>query len=162
MSRLESFIRRLEAQRACLDHAARMIAGLPGNVLEFGLGNGRTYDHLRSRLLDREIYVFDRRVAAHPDCIPSADRLFIGDFLETLPRAAKRLGADTALANLDVGSGDVVATRALARKMTPLLLPFLKAGSIIVSDQAIADSALTALPLPPGIEPGRYFLLRRD
>ena len=38
MSRLDSFIRRLEAQRACLNNAAQLIAGVPGNVLEFGLG----------------------------------------------------------------------------------------------------------------------------
>jgi len=48
VSRLDSFIRRLEAQRACLDHAAGLIGGLDGVVLELGLGNGRTYDHLRS------------------------------------------------------------------------------------------------------------------
>ena len=47
MSRLDSFIRRLEAQRACLDRAAALIAGIDGAVLELGLGNGRTYDHLR-------------------------------------------------------------------------------------------------------------------
>ena len=120
MSRLDSFIRRLEAQRACLDHAARLIAALPGNVLEFGLGNGRTYDHLRSQLKDRDIYVFDRQIAAHPDCIPPADRLFVGNFLETLPRAATQLGADSALAHLDVGSGDVAASQTLASAMMPL------------------------------------------
>src|SRR5689334_14758543 len=97
MSRLDSFIRRLTAQRACLDEAVRLTANLPGNVLELGLGNGRTYDHLRCALRGRDIYVFDRRVAAHPDCIPSPDRLFLGDFLETLPSAARLLGTDTAL-----------------------------------------------------------------
>ena len=50
MSRLDSFIRRLEAQRACLALAAGRIGGLPGPVLELGLGNGRTYDHLRELL----------------------------------------------------------------------------------------------------------------
>ena len=50
MSRLDSFIRRLEAQRACLDLAARLIEGLEGEILELGLGNGRTYDHLRQLL----------------------------------------------------------------------------------------------------------------
>ncbi|MFN9941622.1 MAG: class I SAM-dependent methyltransferase, partial [bacterium] len=67
MSRLESFIRRLEAQRRCLDWAAQAIAGYPGAVLELGLGNGRTYDHLRDRLGPaRAIYAFDRQLAAHP------------------------------------------------------------------------------------------------
>ena len=161
MSRLDSFIRRLAAQRACLDHAVRLIAGLPGNVLELGLGNGRTYDHLRSRLQHRDIYVFERRVAAHPDCIPPADRLFLGEFLETLPEAADRLGADTALAHADIGSGDEAASRSLAGAITPLLLRLLKPGAIVVSDQLVEDAALEALRLPDDVESGRYFLARR-
>lgn len=161
MSRLESFIRRLEAQRACLDHAARLIADLPGNVLEFGLGNGRTYDHLRDRLPARDIYVFDRQVAAHPDCIPPTERLFLGDFRDTLPKAIRQLGQATALANLDIGSGDEAASRALARIMTPQVLQLLRPGGILISDQPVEDAALEALPLPAGIKPGRYFLQRR-
>src|SRR6202022_2543720 len=47
VSRLDSFIRRLKAQRACLDLAAGLVRGLDGEILELGLGNGRTYDHLR-------------------------------------------------------------------------------------------------------------------
>ena len=161
MSRLDSFIRRLEAQRACLNQAAALITDVPGNVLEFGLGNGRTYDHLREKLSRRDIYVFERKVAAHPDCIPPDDRLFLGDFLESLPMAIRRLGQDTALANLDIGSGDETASQQLARAMTPFVLQLLKPRGILISDQPIADSALEALPLPTGIKPGRYFLHRR-
>jgi hypothetical protein len=65
MSRLDSFIRRLRAQRACLNRAAELIKNLPGPVLEFGLGNSRTYDHLRELVPERDIYVFDLRLAAH-------------------------------------------------------------------------------------------------
>jgi hypothetical protein len=54
MSRLDSFIRRLEAQRACLGYAAAQIRAIAGPVLELGLGNGRTYDHLRELLPERE------------------------------------------------------------------------------------------------------------
>ena len=61
MSRLERFILRLKAQRNCLDAAAAWLAGLDGPMLELGLGNGRTYDHLRERFPDREIFVFERR-----------------------------------------------------------------------------------------------------
>jgi hypothetical protein len=161
MSRLDSFIRRLEAQRACLDNAAQLIAGVPGNVLEFGLGNGRTYDHLRDRLRGRDIYVFERQVAAHPDCVPPADRLFLGDFLDSLPKAIRQLGQETALANLDIGSGDEAASRQLARTMTPFLLQLLKPGGVLISDQPVADLGLEALALPAGIKPGRYFLHRR-
>jgi hypothetical protein len=150
LSRLDSFIRRLEAQRACLDNAAQLIAGIPGNVLEFGLGNGRTYDHLRDRLRRRDIYVFERQVAAHPDCIPPADRLFIA-----------QLGQETALANLDIGSGDEKASKRLARAMLPFVLRLLKPGGILISDQPVADAQLEPLALPGGIKPGRYFLHRR-
>lgn len=161
MSRLDSFIRRLEAQRACLDNAAQLIDGIPGNVLEFGLGNGRTYDHLRERLRGRDIYVFERQVAAHPDCIPPADRLFLGDFLVSLPKAIAQLGQETALTNLDIGSGDEAASQQLARAMTPFMLQLLKPGGVLISDQPIADPQLEALNLPAGIKPGRYFLQRR-
>lgn len=161
MSRLDSFIRRLEAQRACLDNAAQLIDALPGNVLEFGLGNGRTYDHLREKLRARDIYVFERQVAAHPDCIPPADRLFLGDFLTSLPKAIAQLGQETALANLDIGSGDEAASQQLARTMTPFVLQLLKPGGVLISDQPIADPQLEAINLPAGIKPGRYFLQRR-
>lgn len=160
MSRLDSFIRRLEAQRACLNEAAQLTASLPGNVLEFGLGNGRTYDHLRERLPGRDIYVFERKVAAHPACIPPDDRLFLGDFLDSLPRAIAQLGPNTALANLDIGSGDEAASRQLARAMLPSVLQLMRPGGILISDQPVEDSALAALPLPAGIKRGRYFLQR--
>ena len=94
MSRLDSMIRRLTIQRASLDWAMAQVAGLKGPVLEFGLGNGRSYDHLREHLPNRDIYVFDRHVAAHPDCIPPADRMILGDFKETAPEAAKRFAGN--------------------------------------------------------------------
>ena len=47
MSRLDSFIRRVTAQRDCLNRVAEIIEYHEGLILEMGLGNGRTYDHLR-------------------------------------------------------------------------------------------------------------------
>ena len=113
------------------------------------------------RLRGRDIYVFERQVAAHPDCIPPADRLFLGDFLASLPRAIAQLGQDTALANFDIGSGDEAASQRLASAMVPFVLQLLKPGGILISDQPIADPQLEALNLPAGIKPGRYFLQRR-
>src|SRR3546814_12884208 len=92
MSRLDSAIRRLEAQRACLDLAMSMIAPVAGPAFELGLGNGRTYDHLRERIPERDIFVLERSVAAHPDCIPPDDRLFLGELRATLPAAIPRFG----------------------------------------------------------------------
>ena len=90
MSRLDSFIRRLQAQQACLELAIARIAELPGPVLELGLGNGRTYDHLRELLPGREIFVFEREVRAHPADRPDRHHLFLGDFRETLASAGQR------------------------------------------------------------------------
>jgi len=161
MSRLDSFIRRMHAQRTSLDYAARLIVNLPGNVLEFGLGNGRTYDHLRERLPERDIFVFDRQLAAHPTDAPAPEKLFLGDVLTTLPEAVGRLGRNTALANLDIGMADDVATRELLRSMTPWLLRLLKPGAVVVSGQPLTHASLTPLALPFSVKPGRYFLYSR-
>lgn len=160
MSRLDSFIRRLEAQRACLDAAARAIAGLPGPVFELGLGNGRTFDHLRETCPDREIFVFERRVAAHPDCVPDADHLFLGDLKESLPAAESRFAGQVALVHVDIGSGDQAATREIAGFIAGRLPRFLRPGAMVASDQCLDGAGLPAAALPPGVEPGRYFLYR--
>ena len=161
MSRLDSFIRRMKAQRACLDRAASLIRALPGNVLEFGLGNGRTYDHLRERLPHRDIFVFDRQMLAHPSCVPPTDRFFRGDVLETLPLAIARLGANSALANIDIGTGEDQETRTLVRAITPLLLQLLKPGAVVVSGGPLEHASLIALPVPADIKPDRHFLYAR-
>ena len=165
MSRLDSFIRRLEAQRACLDWAVSAAEGLAGVALELGLGNGRTYDHLRSRLGQaREIFAFDRQLAAHPGCIPDQVHLLLGDFRDTLPGLARRLGRGAALVHADTGSGDSAASQAQARGLVALIDPLLKAGAAIVSDQDMTPEprfGWLAQPLPAGVAAGRYFLYRK-
>lgn len=160
MSRLDSFIRRLEAQRDCLAHAVKQIAAIPGPILELGLGNGRTYDHLRGLLPDREVFVFDRRVAAHPDCIPDDRHLILGDLSETLRDARRRIGAPAALAHCDLGSGDASRDRALAALVAPALAPLMASGGIVVGDQDYRIDGWRRLDLPPGVPSGRYFLYR--
>ena len=160
-SRLDSFIRRLEAQRACLDWAVAAIDGVPGAVVELGLGNGRTYDHLRTRLDGaRPIFAFDRHVAAHPACIPDAEHLILGDFRETVAPFAARHAGGIALVHADIGSGDEAATAALARWLGPALTPMLHAGAIVLSDQPLDIARAKPEPLPPNVRPGRYFILR--
>jgi hypothetical protein len=159
-SRLDSFIRRLEAQRACLDFAAKLIDGLDGDVLELGLGNGRTYDHLRKLLPRRRIYVCERNVAAHPDCIPPSHLLLLGDMRETLSAVRCQLAGRIVLAHLDIGTGDLKASKALADEVTLLLLPLLRSGGVLISEPAIAADQLEALSLPDRVAPGRYHLYR--
>jgi len=158
LSRLDSFIRRLEAQRACLDHVVGLIAGRDGPALEIGLGNGRTYDHLRARLGDRALYAFDRELKAHPDCVPPAEFLILGDVRDGFRLASVRIGRPAVLAHCDFGSGDRAATAALAAWLGPALKPLLAPGAIVLSDQAL--DGFRPLPLPAGVAEGRYFLYR--
>ncbi len=163
MSRLDSVIRRLEAQRACLAEAARLIENIPGPVLELGLGNGRTYDHLRELLPRRQIFVFDRRVNAHPDCLPDETHMILGEFEDTLKDARARITTPAALAHADIGSGDKKASRALGVWLGSALPPLMATGGIVVSDQELtsgADNILTALALPNGVAEDRYFMYR--
>jgi hypothetical protein len=160
VSRLDSFIRRLQAQRACLNHAAELVRHLDGVILELGLGNGRTYDHLRELFPDCDIYVCERQVAAHPDCIPPDDRLLLGDMFETLP-AARFLTGRVALAHFDAGTGDEAANLRLAAGLRPLIVPLLGAGAVLATQQVMACAELQRLPLPDGVPEGRYHLYRR-
>jgi hypothetical protein len=161
VSRLDSFIRRLEAQRACLDRAAEMVRGLAGEVLEMGLGNGRTYDHLRQLFPDRPIHVCERRLAAHPACLPPAELLILGDMRDTLPALAARLAGRMALAHFDAGSGEEAENRAQAALLGPLFAPLLRTGGVLVSDPPFALDGFAALALPEGVAPGRYHMYRR-
>jgi len=160
MSRLDSAIRRLTAQRACLDAAIALVAGRDGPVLELGLGNGRSYDHLREALPGSDIFVFDRRAEAHPDCMPDDDHLILGDFRDTLPAAAARFGATVMLAHCDIGSGRPDADASLAAFVAGALAGLLAPGAVVVADQELDAAALTALDLPEGVAPGRYFMYR--
>lgn len=160
MSRLDSAIRRLEAQRACLDHAAALIAAVPGPVVELGLGNGRTFDHLRRLLPGREIFAFDRQMDAHPDCVPDAKHLVLGDFMDTLPTALRRIGARAALVHADTGTGEAERNAKLAVWLGPHLVALAAPDGVILSDQELVGIAAKALLLPEGVPPGRYFLYR--
>jgi hypothetical protein len=156
-------IRRLQAQRVLLDQAANDIQSLDGVVLELGLGNGRTYDHLRTTLPDHDIFVFEREVQAHPDCIPDADHLFLGDVIDSLGHAKATLGGKAILVHADLGSGDSEANRKFARDaLSPALAPLLAKGAYVLSDQPLTLPGAKVVPLPKGIEPGRYHVYRMD
>jgi len=164
MSRLDHMLRRLHAQRACLNRAAELVASIDGVVLELGLGNGRSYDHLRELLPTREIYVCEREVAAHPDCIPPDDKLLVGDLRETLPRARPSLAGQVALLNIDLGTGNAAEHKVIAAEVLPLVMALLKPGSIVASDLELANAELEELPLPEAMPMGpvgRYQLYRR-
>jgi len=160
MSRLDSFIRRLEAQRRCLEFAAGLVEGLEGPVFELGLGNGRTFDHLREICPEREIFVFERRVQANPDCIPEPDYLFEGPIAETLPLAIERFARAVPLIHADLGSGRPEIDRATSALLAGLLPDLMRPGGIVLSDQDLPWPAAAGVELPADVAPGRYFMLR--
>jgi hypothetical protein len=160
MSRLDSFIRRLEAQRRCLNHCAGLIGQVGGPVFELGLGNGRTFDHLRETLSGREIFVFEREVAAHPDCIPDDAHLFRGPIARSLPDATARFAASVALIHTDLGSGRADIDRETADTLSRLIPPLMAPGGIVLSDLTLELAGSEALDLPDGVAPGRYGIHR--
>jgi len=161
MSRLDSFIRRMQAQRDLLDATPALIEGVDGPILELGLGNGRTYDHLRWRHPEREIFVFERQPAAHPSCVPDADHLIVGDIRDTLPRALERLPGPAALVHNDIGTGDPAINVEIAAWLADVLPRIMQHRAVIVSDQPLEHALLERLPLPGTLPAERYFLYRR-
>lgn len=160
MSRLDSFIARMQAQRDCLNFLKPVIDAVPGPILEVGLGNGRTYDHLRDLFPGRDIYVFERTVAAHPACIPPDDRLFLGEARESIPRAARQLGAVAALIHTDLGTGDHAANTAMGRWLGPMLDTLAATGGWILANQPLDVARWQRQPEPPGVPKDRYFLYK--
>lgn len=161
MSRLDSMIRRLQAQRLVLDWAAAGIVGRDGFVLELGLGNGRTYDHLREILPGREIHAFEREAKANPRSLPPVDRLVLGDMAQTLPAFAAEHGRNAVLLHVDATTG-VPERDAIALSWLPGHVAMLAADdALVVSGSELAHAALVATALPEGVPEGRYFAYRR-
>ena len=162
MTRLDIFIRRVQAQRECIDMVAAEMFADPGPVLELGLGNGRTYDHLRERFPGRAIFVFDREVAAHPDCIPPADCLRLGDFRVSLPAYLAEGQPESCFIHADIGSANRDASTRLAADLAPSFLQILTLGGYLACDQPVTLPGLKRVALPGSPDDGRYHLYRRQ
>ena len=160
-SLLERMIGRLTTQRDLLAEAARLIRGVEGPVLEVGLGKGRTYDHLRRLLPERTILAFDRDLHAPAAVAPPPERLFLGDFADTLPAAAARIGRTAALAHADFGSPDRDHDARQALRLGPLLQPLMRPGGVVLADRELAVEGWVRVAIAP--EPAwPYFLWRAE
>ncbi|MFK7744864.1 MAG: class I SAM-dependent methyltransferase [Roseobacter sp.] len=158
MSRLDLFIDRMVSQRACLDHAARLTASQPGPVFELGLGNGRTYHHMLQIMPDRDIYVFERAVASHPDSTPPDDRVLLGDVFETLPAAFEQFGPSAGLIHADLGGHDARKNVVFAQRISPVIEPLLAKGGLMVSSDRMFFPTLVEVALPQDAVEGRCFI----
>jgi hypothetical protein len=161
MSRLDSFIRRVQAQRLVLDWAAAAIAARTGLVLELGLGNGRTYDHLREILPGREIYAFDFAAKANPHSLPPADRLVLGDMKQTLPAFAAAHGRAAILVHVDATTGQAERDSVELAWLPGHVAELAADGALVVSGWPLPNEALLPVVLPTGVPEGRYFAYRR-
>ncbi|HBS48665.1 MAG TPA: hypothetical protein DEA05_00550 [Rhodobacteraceae bacterium] len=157
MSRLDSMLRRLTAQRDGLNWAADQIADRPGDALDLGLGNGRTYDHLREILAGRRIWVIDRVLQCHPSCEPPQADFLQGEAEPMLEKLAA-VGARIVLAHYDFGFGIKEKDVAEAARLSPLIARVMAPGGLIVSGQPLVG--FEELTGPEGIPPGRYLFYR--
>ncbi|MHA6264547.1 class I SAM-dependent methyltransferase [Arenibacterium sp. CAU 1754] len=157
MSRLDSMLRRLAAQRDGLNWAAGLIAGLEGDVLDMGLGNGRTYDHLREILPERRIWVIDRVLQCHPSCIPPEQDFLEGEAEPMLNLLADR-GARIALAHYDFGFGVKEKDVSEAARLSSLVARVMVPDGILVSGQPLVG--FEQITGPETIAPDRYLFYR--
>ncbi|WP_412065517.1 class I SAM-dependent methyltransferase [Rhizobium sp. SYY.PMSO] len=158
MSRLDSFIRRLSAQRDILNAVADEVGRLDGPVLELGLGNGRTFDHLRELFPDRRIVAFDRAANAYGPSMPSADNLILGEIKDT---ARNFVGANASLAHADIGTGYEDKDAVTLTWLPQIMAGVLASGGLAVSGLPLDHPDLQPLPLPSTVKEGRYFIYRR-
>lgn len=157
MSRLDSMLRRFSAQRDGLNWAAVQIESQPGDVLDLGLGNGRTYDHLREILPERRIWVIDRALKCHPSCVPPAQDFLEGEAAPMLEHLAETR-ARVALAHYDLGYGVKEDDVAEAARLSPLIAAVMQPGGLLVSGQPLVG--FEDITAPESIPPGRYMFYR--
>ena len=159
-NRLDRMILRLSAQRNCLVRGLALVSDLPGPVLEFGLGKGRTYDFLRTHATGRRIIAFDRDIHCPPDCIPAPEDLVLGDFHDTVAGARDRIGAMAALAHFDIGSEDPTVDAALAAWLSAAADPLVATGGVVIADRVMSNPRWRPLDAPPGDDDGGHFMYR--
>lgn len=160
-SRLDLFIDRMVSQRACLNKAAQMVSDASGPVFELGLGNGRTYHHMCSILPAKDIYVFERAVASHPDSTPKDENLLLGDVFETLPAALTRFGATARLIHADLGGHNRAKNDTFARAISPHVEPLLAQGGVMVASDKMYFENMREIALPADAAEGRCFIYQK-
>jgi len=159
MSRLDSFIARMSAQRDILNHIhANDMLIKDGAVLEIGLGNGRTYSHLRQLFPERRVVVFDRQMGAHRTLLPEPEDFFMGEIRETAQQFA---GSNAALAHADIGTGYPDKDALVMEWLPRVVAAALAKDGIAVSGLKLDHPELVPLPELPSMKAGSYHYYRR-
>ncbi|MGV1753890.1 class I SAM-dependent methyltransferase [Agrobacterium sp. CG674] len=158
MSRLDSFIRRLSAQRDILNHVHTDMDLPAGPIMEIGLGNGRTFNHLRELFPDRRIVAFDRAMGAHASSVPDEKDMVIGEIAQT---AQAYLGIEAALVHADIGTGYPEKDAVTLTWLPQLVAGMLAEGGVSISGLPLEEKTLNPLPVPASVPTDRYFLYRK-
>lgn len=153
MSRLDSIMRRLAAQRDGLEWANERTKDLSGDALDMGLGNGRTYDHMRENL-DRRIWVIDRVLQCHPSCVPPKADFLEGEAEAMLDKMAAD-GTQIVLAHYDFGFGVKEKDVAEAARLSPIIARVMVPGGVIISGQPLVG--FTEHDGPESVAKDRYY-----
>lgn len=159
MSRLDNFILRMQAQRDVLNHIAdNGWVPVDGLILELGLGNGRTYDHLREKFTTQRILVFDRSAHTHPASMPSEEDIVLGEISETIKRF---VGTGAALAHVDIGTIYADIDASTLTWLPHSIVAVLARGGIVAGGLPLKHHMLQPLSLPRGVNHGHCYLYRR-
>jgi hypothetical protein len=157
MSRLESMRRRLTAQIDGINWATNQIKAVDGDVLELGLGNGRSFDHLRQEIKGRRIWVIDRILECHPSCIPPVVDFLCGEAEDMLGNMASN-HTRIALAHYDFGFGVKDLDVQEGVKLSPSIASVMVPGGLVLSQQPLVG--FNQISGPDTIDPERYFFYR--
>ena len=162
MSRLDRTINRLMAQRALIAHAADLIGDKQGTIFDLGLGNGRTYDHLRETFPDHTIFAFDRAINAHPSSIPPAEQMIVGEIRDTLRYCGPRVGGKPILIHIDIDIGDPTMKLVTDEWLSPAIVEWTPAGGIVIADRELnLPPEFEELDRPADAPPSKHHLYRR-
>ena len=161
MSRLEDLTYRFLTQWAVLDRAVEIIAELDGIIVELGLGKGRTFDHLRERMPDREIFVFDHELSCEREFAPSSEFWVFGDIKSTLPKFCEPRRGKVALVHSDIGSRDRKRDMPLVEFVAGHLSLIMKDGGVIASDRPMPGNGWSILPELQEMKRFPYYMYRK-
>lgn len=153
MSRLDSMMRRLAAQRDGLEWGHAQAADVKGDYVDMGLGNGRTYDHLRAIAPDRRIWVIDRILQCHPSCVPPEQDFLQGE-AEAMLKKLAATGAKIVLAHYDFGFGEKEKDVAEAARLSPMIADIMAPGGVLISGQPLVG--FEQVRGPETVAPERY------
>jgi hypothetical protein len=164
MSRLDKFIRRLDAQRrllnAAIEETRQSYRPGDGLIAELGLGNGRTYHHLREGLPGFRVIAFERLLVAHPSSTPAPADLLLGEIEQRVPDFAAGEAQRAVLVHADLGNGIESDDRALERWLPSAIVMLSRSRTIVLSSTRLVHLRLTREPLAADVPDYEYFRYR--